>query len=74
MVPGSRNISGVSSVSQIFSGRTVMLTASPSVEPRCSGAGIRMPGETVTQPSDHEPLIRLLVPMKPAAKTEVGRS
>ena len=74
MVPGTRNISGVSSLSQIFSGRTATLTASPSAEPWCAGAGIRTSGETATQPPDQVPRIRLLVPMKPAAKTEVGCS
>ena len=67
-------MAGVCSVSQIFSGRTAMLTASPSAEPWCEGAGIASSGETSTQPRDQVPCMRLLVPMKPAAKIEVGRS
>ena len=62
------------SLSQIFSGRTATLTASPSAEPWCAGAGIETVGAMLTQPVDQVPLIRLLVPMKPAAKTEVGCS
>ena len=73
-MPGTCTIDGAKSLIQIFSGRIATLSRSPSADPVWPGTGTASSGATRTAPPAYVPCIRLLVPMKPAAKTEVGFS
>jgi hypothetical protein len=72
--PSVCTISGVRSETQIFSGRTAMVTCSPSRQPSSRPVRKRMSPARTRPSSRYSPVIRFAVPMKPATNAVAGRS